>query len=469
VAKTLEPGVELDDGKYRILRLLGQGGMGSVFEAEHRDTKKHVAIKCLHPVHAADPEVAERLIREAQATARVRHPNVVDVYDVGRDGDTVYLVMQYLEGEPLSQPLLRRDLPMHTIIALLLPAIRGVDAAHKQGVIHRDLKPDNIFLAVEADAARPVPKVLDFGISKLEVRGTVHRSLTRSGVAVGTPSYMSYEQLTGEPDIDGRVDVYAFGVILYEALTGKVPYEADTFPELMIRFASSTPPPPKILRPGVPTTLSRVVMWALEKDRADRIPSMAALALELEPFSTQAGFEAEQTQTLSYSPQPEPMGKRDTPSGATPGRNTDSESEPAAQRSQSRRRRVASALAVGCLLLMAALGALFAESSRSNEPSKSMAPLASGLGPSEAPTLRAAETGEPRDAPLDAPAPPQPAIEMAPEPAREASSQPTLPVGVAPSPSNANRWRNPAPRVEPAKAPAAKSQRVATPRDFGIY
>lgn len=289
--KTLEPGSLLDGGKYRIVRLLGQGGMGAVFEAEHRDTQKRVAIKCLHPLHAADPAIAERLVREAQATARVRHPNVVDVYDVGQDGQTIYLVMEYLDGEPLTEALLRQDLPVHTAIALLTAAMRGVAAAHRQGVIHRDIKPDNIFLAREAESVLPVPKVLDFGISKLEGCG-YQRSLTRSGLAVGTPSYMSYEQISGEGSVDARVDVYAFGVILYELLTGKVPYEANTFSELLVRLSTQTPVPPLELRRDLPAGLSRLVMRTLARERDQRVPSLDVLITQLEPYTRADTFGA---------------------------------------------------------------------------------------------------------------------------------------------------------------------------------
>jgi serine/threonine protein kinase len=469
VSKTLEPGTEIDGGKYRVLRLLGQGGMGSVFEAEHRDTKKRVAVKCLHPVLATDPEIAERLVREAQATARVRHPNVVDVYDVGRDGELVYLVMQYLEGETLTQMILRRDVPVHAMIALLLPAIRGVAAAHKQGVIHRDLKPDNIFLAREGDASRPIPKVLDFGISKLVVRGTDQRTLTRSGVAVGTPSYMSYEQLTGESDIDERADVYAFGVILYEALTGKVPYDADTFTELVIRFANSSPPLPKTLRPDLPTSLSRVVMWALAKDRRDRISTMDALALELEPFSTQAGFEAERTQSQALLPPPE-RPKREAHRSAEPRRTTDSQLGIELAVGESRHRKSRMAVSIVCgLLLMAAAGALLRHAFRSDEP---RAPVSTAVRPAEGLTAGAAtETPQvviqPSALASDTAEAPSPSAD--PLPARPSDAVP--PPAATPSPGVANKSRRWIPRVEnqAGSARVPPPPRAQSPRDFGIY
>jgi serine/threonine-protein kinase len=173
--------------------------------------------------------------------------------------------------------------------------MRAVAAAHRQGVIHRDLKPDNIFLAIEADTAHPIPKVLDFGISKLEPRGEEQLSLTRSGSTLGTPRYMSYEQLIGDKNIDVRTDVYSLGVILYEALTGQLPYDAESFPELIVKVATQAPTFPKELRADIPTPLARIILWAMARDRDQRIPNVDALINELTPFSTEYGFRAQMT------------------------------------------------------------------------------------------------------------------------------------------------------------------------------
>lgn len=280
-------------GKYRIERLLGRGAIGSVYAAEQLETKKRVALKCVDVAQAFDPALAERLLREAQAAARVRHPNVVDIYDVGRDGELFFLVMEYLEGEPLSYAIARRDLPVHALIALLLPAMRGVAEVHRQGVVHRDIKPDNIFLARQLDAQQPCAIVLDFGISKLQTRGSKLRTLTADGYAIGTPGYMAYEQALGDKDIDARVDVYAFGAILYEALTGRVPHAAEDFPSLLRQFLNQPVVPPLELRPELPRSLSALVMWALERDRQQRVSSMEAFIQELEPFATERGYRAE--------------------------------------------------------------------------------------------------------------------------------------------------------------------------------
>jgi eukaryotic-like serine/threonine-protein kinase len=281
----MEPGTELDGGKYRIVRQLGRGGMGAVYEAVNVHTRKRVAIKCLLPSLAlSSPSATERLVREAEASCRVRHPNVVDVYDIVRDGPSVFLIMEYLEGETLSAAIERGDLPLHGLVALLLPAMRAVAAAHAQGVVHRDIKPDNIFLARQTDVVEPVPKVLDFGISKLDARGTQRAALTHAGAIMGTPMYMSYEQLLGVPDIDGRADVYAFGVTLYEALTGRLPFEARTHLEWLHRLTQPAPPP-SAYWPEIPESLERLVMACLASDRDKRTPNMEALIRALTPFA----------------------------------------------------------------------------------------------------------------------------------------------------------------------------------------
>lgn len=299
----LEPGTELENGKYRIVRLLDSGGMGSVYEAEHVRSKKRVAIKWMHPSWRDGDTAMDRMEREAEASARVRHPNIVDVFDVVRGDKTVFLVMEYLEGETLKAALARRDLAVHAIIALLLPGMRGVAKAHAEGVIHRDIKPENIFLAREADTALPVTKILDFGVSKLDA-GDDLRALTATGAPIGTTLYMSYEQLAGDKVIDGRADVYSFGVVLYEALTGQRPYEG-TFTEVLCKMLEGPPREPAQLNPELPPTLSRLVMWALEKERDARIPSMKQLVQELEPFSTLHGYQAELAS--GALPQPVPL------------------------------------------------------------------------------------------------------------------------------------------------------------------
>ena len=277
-----QPG-QLLGGKYRIVRAIGRGAMGVVLEAQHVQTGKRVAVKWLHAHVMESRSAVERLMREAQASARVRHSNVVDVYDVEREGDALFLVMEYLEGEPLTNWLERGGVPIHELLNVIVQAMRGVSEAHRRGIVHRDIKPDNIFLAYEPDQRLPIAKVLDFGISKIDAPGGL--SLTQTGSALGTPLYMSYEQLSGVRDVDARSDVYGFGVILYEALTGTLPYAADNFAELAAKVITSEPLRPRQLRPEIPEALEQVVLWAMMKRREERAPNLSVLIEALTPFT----------------------------------------------------------------------------------------------------------------------------------------------------------------------------------------
>jgi serine/threonine protein kinase len=270
--------------KYVVERSLGQGGMGAVYLVSHRITGKKLALKCLLPQYLDLPELVERFLREAQAAGRIQHRHVVDVFDVGRDGSVLYLVMPYLEGQPLSSLLREKALTLDETLAILLRAMEGVAAAHAQGIVHRDLKPDNIFVCVGPSGRLDDPRVLDFGISKLddeEKKG----SLTKSGVLMGTPHYMSFEQLNSQRDIDARADVYAMGCILYEALAGELPYVADSAPALAIRMMSAPPKHLSARRPDLPEALVNTVMKAIERERSERHPSLEALIDELRQFA----------------------------------------------------------------------------------------------------------------------------------------------------------------------------------------
>lgn len=275
---------DLLGGKYLIVRSLGDGGMGTVFEAENTFTNKRVALKWLLASLAQRPEAKERLLREARAGSRVKHRNVVDTYDVGFEGDAMFLVMELLEGQTLATFLETSCVDIAAFIRLLLPALRGVAEAHRQGVIHRDIKPENIFLADEVDHTGQVAKVLDFGIAKLD--GDSLR--TRSGSAVGTPAFMSFEQLRGVRELDGRVDVYGFGVILYMALTGRLPYVADSLPELVYKMTVGELTPLLALRPELSPELCATVERAMNRDRAQRTPSLDRLLQELAPYADSA-------------------------------------------------------------------------------------------------------------------------------------------------------------------------------------
>jgi serine/threonine-protein kinase len=277
----MQPGSVVAD-KYVISRLIGRGGMGAVYVVEHRVTGKKLALKCLLPEHLEHPEFVERFLREAQAAGRIEHRNVVDVFDVGRDGELIYIVMELLDGKPLAELLRAGQLSLEETLQIMLRAMEGVAAAHAVGIVHRDLKPDNILVCVGQSGRLDDPRVLDFGISKLE--DDVSKPLTKSGVMLGTPYYMAFEQINSQRDLDQRVDVYAMGVILYEAMAGRVPYVAESVGALAIRMMSGPPVPLAQLRPELPQGLADVVMRSVARDRDQRFPTMNALIEALKPY-----------------------------------------------------------------------------------------------------------------------------------------------------------------------------------------
>lgn len=276
-------------GKYRVIRKLGQGGMGAVYEVEHELVGKRVALKWLNPALAASPEARERFMREARASAGIQHPNVVDVHDVGSDRGSLFMVMDLLRGQPLDDVLRDGELPIPTLIGYVVQAMRGVAAAHAQGIVHRDIKPENIFVAEGPEEERVV-KVLDFGISKLLDDQGRRTGITQSGVTMGTPSYMPLEQIEGAKDVDARADVYAFGVLLYQALTGRLPFDGETFGAIAIQVANTTPEPPKSLRLDLPSSLNDEVLRAMARRRDDRHPDVRTLLEALQRLSTPDGY-----------------------------------------------------------------------------------------------------------------------------------------------------------------------------------
>jgi serine/threonine protein kinase len=270
-------------GKYRIDGVLGQGGMGTVYAATHLVTDKPVALKLI--AKDAHETSRERLLREAKAAGRVDHPNVVDIYDVGEDADgSIFLVMERLQGMPLETAMAPGPMAVAEAIGLLMPVMRGVAAAHAQGVVHRDLKPENIFLVEHQDGSPRTIKVLDFGISKM---AGVQIQLTQTGMVLGTPHYMAPEQLKGDKAIDHRCDQYALGCILYEMLEGKPPHDAGSYPELAAMKLEHDPRP---FKQAVPRKLQRILLRAMHRRPSKRFGDVRTLALELEPFGAGARF-----------------------------------------------------------------------------------------------------------------------------------------------------------------------------------
>lgn len=282
-------------GKYRIDGVLGEGGMGIVYDATQEMTRKRVAIKWLRP-DLLEASAAQRALREAQASARIQHPNVIDIYDVGKHKGCLYLVMEHMHGETLSALLERGPLDPAAAIHILMPVLRGVAFAHRQGVIHRDLKPSNIFLTHGPDGELREVKVLDFGISKLlATQGQEVPSLTRSGTLLGTPCYMSPEQIADAKGVDIRTDVYALGVVLFEMLTGRLPFRSTRLTALIVEITAKAPIRLREVRPELPEALEAMITKAMARDPADRYPDLESLARALERFAPGATFHTDPT------------------------------------------------------------------------------------------------------------------------------------------------------------------------------
>jgi serine/threonine-protein kinase len=271
-------------GKLRVLRLLGMGGMGAVYEVEHELTKHRRALKMLHAQFRAYPTVIARFLREASAAGRIGNPHIIETFDAGElESGEPYLVMEYLEGETLSDLIGRKGrLSVGELADLLSQACVGVQAAHDRGIVHRDLKPDNLFIITRDN--KPFVKLLDFGVSKFDAELTGGMGMTKEGATLGTPFYMPPEQVRGEKDIDARADVYALGVILYECASGKRPFEADTLPHLALLIHEGKPQPLEELRPDLPQGFADLVRRAMASDRKLRFGSARELAEALSHF-----------------------------------------------------------------------------------------------------------------------------------------------------------------------------------------
>ncbi|HYG62617.1 MAG TPA: serine/threonine-protein kinase, partial [Thermoanaerobaculia bacterium] len=261
---------------YEILERLGSGGMGVVYKARDLTLDRLVALKFLS-AHRGGESDRRRFLREARAVSSLEHPNICTVYEVGEAGDgRLFIAMTLCEGEPLKEKLERGPLPPDEAVRLAAGIAAGLAAAHEKGIVHRDIKPGNVMVAPGSPPGSRV-KLVDFGIAKL----AEETRLTRAGTVVGTAAYIAPEQFRGEA-FDHRSDVWALGVLLYEMLTGQLPFDADLQHELVEAILRREPVPPSILASGVPHELDRVVLRALAKRPADRYPDMKALREDLE-------------------------------------------------------------------------------------------------------------------------------------------------------------------------------------------
>ena len=278
----MEIGGPLVAGKYRLVRLVGEGGMGTVFQAENVTLGARCAIKFLHEQSVWNPEAVRRFNREAKATAAIGHPAIVRVFDAGRDDKgTPFIVMEYLDGESLGHRLKREgvlapELAIHVIIQVL----SGLEEAHRIGVVHRDVKPDNVFLVGPAD--RPSAKLLDFGVSRFSrVDAGMATMLTRTGAVLGTANYMAPEQARGDTNVDYRVDIFAVGCVLYEATTGALAFEGVNYNQVMAHILAGLFRRPSAVDHTYPAPLESVICKAMAHEREERYQSAAAMIQEL--------------------------------------------------------------------------------------------------------------------------------------------------------------------------------------------
>lgn len=272
------------DERYQVVGVIGQGGMGTVYEAKHLAIGRMVALKVLKPENAQKPDAIARLRHEARIVSQLGHPNICEVFDIGQLGDgTPYLVMERLRGKTLAERIQEGEpINVTELVEVMIQVLAGLETAHKKNVIHRDMKPDNIFLAERASGI--VAKILDFGISKATVPDEQAHHLTRTGMVMGTPYYMAPEQAMGERALDGRVDVWGVGICMFEALTGQRPFVAKNYNALLVQILTVPTPSIAAIRADVPPALATVIERTLEKRRDQRYQSARELADALTPF-----------------------------------------------------------------------------------------------------------------------------------------------------------------------------------------
>ncbi|MBN2573715.1 MAG: serine/threonine protein kinase [Deltaproteobacteria bacterium] len=298
-------------GNFQVVRLLGEGGFGEVYEAENPFLQRRAAIKIMHTGLDQDPELVRRFLNEARAASAIRHPNIIDVFDAGvtSEGEP-YILMEFLEGDSLQKVILQQGaMPLRAVQEIARQAGSALSAAHNAGIVHRDLKPENLFLI--PDTGSPTGfrvKVLDFGIAKIKHRDDQGSTLkTQAGLLMGSPSYMSPEQCRDSSDVDLRSDIYSFGIIVYEMLAGVPPFASDSATEMLVLQITAEPPPLRQRVAGLPEYVEHTVMRALAKDREKRFASVDYFVGAL--HGTYPALTSPGSATLSPSDLARPLGQ----------------------------------------------------------------------------------------------------------------------------------------------------------------
>jgi serine/threonine-protein kinase len=412
------------DGRYRIEQRIGDGGMGVVYRAMHVALNKPFAVKVLRADQAHDSELVMRFLQEARAASAIGHPNIVNISDFGTmtDGDA-YLVMEFLVGRTLAETMGSGPLEYGRALDIFVQIAGALDAAHERGIVHRDLKPENIFLKREPDNPDFV-KVLDFGIAK--VRNAASK-ITRTGMVFGTPHYMSPEQAAGQP-VDHRSDIYSLGVIMYQVLSGQLPFDAESIMQIMTKHMYEPPPSPRQLGIALPSVLERLLMQMLQKKPEDRPQTMRELQQLLQDIQASPGSEP--------SPEPAPVVHATGPTSVAPVAFVRSETLLQAAEHDVVRDEVSAAVpkvrrpmwiwvVALCVAMAIALLTLIGPGSReqSTQPpaTDTTAPPSADLEPAQPP---AAPASGPTDPPPSAAPSPAPAPAPAAEPERPNAARP---------------------------------------------